>query len=143
MQDIEKLVDVKTRALVVQSPSDPTGAVYSRQHMLDILSCTCLGDDIVTQRHSLVIVSEYLFPFILNFIVYSFLSETYSGMVFSGNNNTSFAQLSMQTPVLAISGIGNRFLVPGWRLGWILIHDRGRDVSEASASLCLDPNRIK
>ena len=30
----------------------------------------------------------------------------------------------MQVPVLSCGGIAKRFVVPGWRLGWVLIHDR-------------------
>lgn len=30
---------------------------------------------------------------------------------------------SPQVPILTVGGLGKRFLVPGWRLGWILIHD--------------------
>lgn len=32
--------------------------------------------------------------------------------------------LSRYTPVLTVGGLAKEFLVPGWRLGWILIHDR-------------------
>ena len=32
--------------------------------------------------------------------------------------------LSRNVPVLSVGGMAKEFLVPGWRVGWILIHDR-------------------
>ena len=34
------------------------------------------------------------------------------------------ATLSKNVPILACGGISKKYMVPGWRLGWILIHDR-------------------
>lgn len=34
------------------------------------------------------------------------------------------ASLSSDVPILSCGGLAKRWLVPGWRLGWILIHDR-------------------
>lgn len=36
----------------------------------------------------------------------------------------SLASLSSDVPVLSCGGLAKRWLVPGWRMGWILIHDR-------------------
>ena len=43
---------------------------------------------------------------------------------FQGQEYVSPATLSKNVPILACGGIGKKFMVPGWRLGWILIHDR-------------------
>ncbi|TMS05119.1 Tyrosine aminotransferase [Larimichthys crocea] len=34
------------------------------------------------------------------------------------------ASLSTDVPILSCGGLAKRWLVPGWRMGWILIHDR-------------------
>jgi len=34
------------------------------------------------------------------------------------------ATLSSDVPILSCGGLAKRWLVPGWRMGWILIHDR-------------------
>lgn len=34
------------------------------------------------------------------------------------------SSLSKTVPVLSCGGLTKRFLVPGWRMGWIVIHDR-------------------
>lgn len=44
--------------------------------------------------------------------------------VFRGQEYVSPATLSKNVPMLVCGGIGKKFMIPGWRLGWILIHDR-------------------
>ena len=43
---------------------------------------------------------------------------------FRGQEFVSPATLSKNVPMLVCGGVGKKFMVPGWRLGWILIHDR-------------------
>lgn len=45
--------------------------------------------------------------------------------VFKGVEYVSFMSLSHNVPILSCGGISKRFMVPGWRLGWIKIIDRG------------------
>lgn len=47
------------------------------------------------------------------------------------------ATLSANVPILSCGGLAKRWLVPGWRMGWILIHDR-RDIfgNEVRTSEC-------
>lgn len=47
--------------------------------------------------------------------------------VFSDHKYEPLATLSTNVPILSCGGLAKRWLVPGWRLGWILIHDR-RDI---------------
>ena len=44
--------------------------------------------------------------------------------VFPGCSCSSMASLSSDVPILSCGGLAKRWLVPGWRMGWILIHDR-------------------
>jgi tyrosine aminotransferase len=45
-------------------------------------------------------------------------------MVFEPNQFYAMASLTSTVPILSVGGLAKRYLVPGWRLGWILIHDR-------------------
>ena len=60
--------------------------------------------------------------------------ETYEEFVFGGKKFVSFAQLTtkviffsilliivLKVPVLLCSGLSKRYLVPGWRTGWIVL----------------------
>ncbi|KZC10373.1 Tyrosine aminotransferase [Dufourea novaeangliae] len=67
---------------------------------------------VFTRDHTLDILdvaARYYVPIIAD--------EIYEHMVFPGRNFHSLASLSSDVPILS-------FLVPGWRMGWIIIHDR-------------------
>jgi tyrosine aminotransferase len=44
--------------------------------------------------------------------------------VFSNNIFHFLGVLSENVPVLSCGGISKRFICPGWRVGWIVLHDR-------------------
>ena len=94
------MIDANTVSIVVTNPSNPCGSVYSKKHLLDILA--------VAERHFLPIIGD----------------EIYDGMVFKGQQFYSLASLSKNVPILSCGGIAKRYLVPGWRVGWILIYDK-------------------
>ena len=120
------LVDEKTRAILVNNPSNPCGSVYSREHLLEILA--------MAEDCDIPIIAD----------------EIYADMVFDPSTNPfiPLASLSVNVPILSVGGIAKRFLVPGWRLGWILIHDRhGKLVQVAEGlvaltTLILGPNSL-
>ncbi|XP_065913498.1 tyrosine aminotransferase-like isoform X2 [Dysidea avara] len=97
---MDQLIDKDTVAIVVVNPSNPCGSVYSKQHLLDILA--------VAEKHSLPIIAD----------------EIYNDLVYKGQHSYPIATLSKNVPILSCGGIGKKYLVPGWRVGWILIHDR-------------------
>ncbi|XP_070512528.1 tyrosine aminotransferase isoform X2 [Cardiocondyla obscurior] len=106
LDDLKEQIDELTAAIVINNPSNPCGSVFSRDHILDILD----------------IAARYYVPIIAD--------EIYEHMVFPGRTFHSLASLSTEVPILSCSGLTKRFLVPGWRMGWIIIHDR-QDVLEA------------
>ncbi|KAL0968220.1 hypothetical protein UPYG_G00263970 [Umbra pygmaea] len=103
LQHLESLIDDRTSCLIVNNPSNPCGSVYSKEHLQDILS--------VASKRCLPILAD----------------EIYGDMVFPGCKYQSMASLSHDVPILACGGLAKRWLVPGWRLGWILIHDRNQN----------------
>lgn len=100
LDDLESQIDENTAAIVINNPSNPCGSVFSRDHTLDILD----------------VAARYYIPIIAD--------EIYEYMVFPGRTFHSLASLSREVPILSCSGLTKRFLVPGWRMGWIIIHDR-------------------
>lgn len=105
LDEVPKLVDERTKAIVVNNPSNPCGSVFSASHI----------DDLVA------LAGVLRLPIIAD--------EVYADMVFSGNRFTSVGSRSRDVPVLALGGISKQFVVPGWRVGWIMIHDRGNVLS--------------
>jgi tyrosine aminotransferase len=45
-------------------------------------------------------------------------------MAFSGNEFYPLASLTDEIPILTCGGIAKKFLVPGWRVGWIVLYDK-------------------
>ncbi|KPI98697.1 Tyrosine aminotransferase [Papilio xuthus] len=115
LDDLENQIDEDTAAIIVINPSNPCGSVYNKDHLNDILD--------IASRNRVPIIAD----------------EIYEHFVFSGNEFTAISSLSKDVPVLTCSGLTKRFLVPGWRLGWIIIHDRhnilGKEVRNGLANL--------
>lgn len=96
------------RAMIVNNPSNPTGAVMTEWHLQQVVR--------ICARHRIVIIAD----------------EVYGDMVF-GDNDEKIAfhplakvakSLGSLVPVITASGIGKQFLLPGWRVGWIVFHDK-------------------
>lgn len=100
VEDLAVLADEKTAAIVVNNPSNPCGSVYSTEHIRRIVEAA----------------SALRLPIIAD--------EVYADMVFSGRKFTSIAAMSKDVPVLSVGGLSKQFVVPGWRTGWLLVHDR-------------------
>ncbi|MEK9650748.1 MAG: aminotransferase class I/II-fold pyridoxal phosphate-dependent enzyme [Poseidonia sp.] len=97
--DIEKKMDQDVRLLVLINPNNPCGTV-------------CGSDDI---DRLLGIVRAY--P---NCIVVA--DEIYDGLDFTGNH-VSVASLSNDVPVIALNGVSKVYYAPGWRIGYMALHD--------------------
>ncbi|XP_067130747.1 tyrosine aminotransferase-like [Centruroides vittatus] len=107
LDDLESQIDSQTVAIIINNPSNPCGSVFSRFHLQEILK--------VAERNFIPIIAD----------------EIYDYFVFPGFEFIPIASLSTNVPILTCGGLTKRHLVPGWRMGWILIHDRN-DVFEAS-----------
>ena len=84
LDHLESLMDENTAAVIVNSPSNPCGSVYSRQHIEDILE--------VLDRNKIPVIAD----------------EIYEHFVFSDNKYHSMASVSKTVPVLSCSGLTKR-----------------------------------
>jgi len=84
------------KVLILNSPSNPTGAVYTRPE-LEKLAEVCL-------KHNLLVVSD----------------EIYERLVYDGTEHVSTASLSpeMQEHTVVINGVSKSYAMTGWRLGY-------------------------
>ena len=85
-----------------------------KDHLLEIVD--------FAQRNDIIIISD----------------EVYGDMVFNDNVFHPMGSISKDVPVVEIGGSAKIFLVPGWRLGWIVLHDRGGLMKE----VCHNQERI-
>ncbi|WRT68906.1 tyrosine aminotransferase [Kwoniella shivajii] len=95
---VDQLCDEDTRAIILTNPSNPCGSNYSREVLKDLLK--------VAERHKVPIIAD----------------EIYGHMTWS-SPFTPLASLSKSVPIITLSGLSKRFLVPGWRFGWAALHD--------------------
>ncbi|WWC97693.1 tyrosine aminotransferase [Kwoniella sp. B9012] len=98
LEMIDQLCDDNTRAILINNPSNPCGSNYSRQALKDIL--------VIAEKHKVPIIAD----------------EIYGHMTWSAPF-TPLASLSNTVPIITLSGLSKRFLVPGWRFGWLCLHD--------------------
>jgi tyrosine aminotransferase len=121
---LESLINSKTRAIIVNNPSNPCGSVYSKEHIKEIIA--------VAEKHRLPIIAD----------------EIYGQLTFTGYDFFSFSSQSINVPILSVGGIAKSYLVPGWRHGWIVIHDRHNLLQQVRvgllrlSTLILGPNTL-
>jgi aspartate/methionine/tyrosine aminotransferase len=97
LEDIEKAIDAHTRAISLVTPNNPTGAVYDRNTIDNIIDI-CLS-------HDLVLISD----------------ETYSRMVFDGSAHYSpRLRRDAIDNVITIGSCSKDFGMSGWRVGYII-----------------------
>eukprot|EP00301_Raphidiophrys_heterophryoidea_P021603 c5982_g1_i3.p1 GENE.c5982_g1_i3~~c5982_g1_i3.p1 ORF type:complete len:314 (-),score=92.78 c5982_g1_i3:212-1153(-) len=99
LADMQSKIDSKTKAIIINNPSNPCGSVFSLQHLREIAQ--------LAAKNKVPIIAD----------------EIYAHMTFSGTSFHSLVEVGKEVPVLVTSGLAKRYMVPGWRLGWILIHD--------------------
>lgn len=61
--------------------------------------------------------------------------QIYEHFVFPGSKHLAVSSLTTEVPVLSCGGLTKRFLVPGWRMGWIIVHDRKNRLRDAIVGL--------
>ena len=98
LSSIQRLTDGTTAAVLINNPSNPCGAVYSSEHLQEIVQCA----------------DELKLPIIAD--------EVYAGMTFD-KRFVPVAEVATGVPVFSVGALSKRWLVPGWRLGWVCVHD--------------------
>lgn len=99
LTELEGLIGPTTKAILLTNPSNPCGSVFSKAHLEAIIA--------VAKKYQLPIIAD----------------EIYRHMVFEGVENPSIADLTDEVPLLVVGGMAKRFVVPGWRIGWIVVYD--------------------
>ncbi len=97
IEDIKKKITPKTRGLVLINPNNPTGAVYSRDFLLQIVE--------VARQHNLII----------------FADEIYDKVLYDGATHTSIATLADDVLMVTFNGLSKAYRVCGFRGGWMFI----------------------
>ena len=101
--DIEAKMNENVKLLVLINPNNPCGAVVGKDEIFRLLS-------IARKWPNCMIVAD----------------EIYDGLDFTGEQR-SVASLSPDVPVFVLNGVSKVYYAPGWRIGYLGIHDpKGR-----------------
>lgn len=93
--DIERMITPRTNAIIVNSPGNPSGKVFSRQELESIAA--------IAQQHDLFV----------------FTDEIYEYFLYDGRTHVSLATLpGMATRTITIGGYSKTFSITGWRIGY-------------------------
>jgi alanine-synthesizing transaminase len=97
--DIERKMDDAVRLLVLINPNNPCGTVCGEEQVDRLLA-------IARQYPNCIVVAD----------------EIYDGLDFTGRH-VSVASRSQDVPVIALNGVSKVYYAPGWRIGYMALHD--------------------
>lgn len=98
-RDIEEKMDDSVRLLVLINPNNPCGTVCGAEDVDALL-------DIARRYPNCIVVAD----------------EIYDGLDFTGEH-VSVASRSQDVPVVALNGVSKVYYAPGWRIGYMALHD--------------------
>ncbi len=97
INDIKSKITDKTKAIVIINPNNPTGALYSREVLQQIVD--------VAREHQLIIFSD----------------EIYDRLVMDGEEHISIASLAPDLFCVTFSGLSKSHMIAGFRIGWMIL----------------------
>lgn len=106
IDDIKRKINDKTRAIVLINPNNPTGSVFSKEILLEIVD--------LAMKHKLVVMAD----------------EIYDKLLFDDANHTSIASLSEDLTCITFSGLSKNYIAPGFRIGWGVVSGPKKVLSE-------------
>ncbi|KAI3515477.1 hypothetical protein L1887_14373 [Cichorium endivia] len=99
LDGVKALADDKTVAIVLINPGNPCGSVFTFDHMQKIAE--------TARELGILVIAD----------------EVYAHQVFGENSFIPMGVFGEITPVVTIGTLSKRWIVPGWRFGWIAITD--------------------
>ena len=100
--DIEAKVSPRTKAIVIINPNNPTGAVYPREILEQIVE--------IARKHQLMIFSD----------------EIYDRLCMDDVEHISIASLAPDLPCVTFSGLSKSHMIAGYRIGWMVLSGNKR-----------------
>lgn len=97
MDDIRSKITDKTKAIVIINPNNPTGAVYPKEILQQIVD--------IAREHELIIFSD----------------EIYDRLCMDGIEHTSIASLAPDVFCVTFSGLSKSHMIAGFRIGWMIL----------------------
>jgi alanine-synthesizing transaminase len=106
LDDIRKKITANTRALVIINPNNPTGALYPRSFLLELVE--------IARQHQLIV----------------FADEIYDKMLYDGASHTSIASLADDVLFVTLNGLSKNYRACGYRAGWMVVSGERRHAQD-------------
>ena len=97
ISDMKKKINDRTKALVIINPNNPTGALYPKEVLQQIVD--------LAREHHLIIFSD----------------EIYDRLVMDGQEHISIASLAPDLFCVTFSGLSKSHMIAGFRIGWMIL----------------------
>lgn len=97
IDDIKSKITDRTKAIVIINPNNPTGALYSKDLLLQIVQ--------LAREHGIIIFSD----------------EIYDRLVMDGEEHISIASLAPDVFCVTFSGLSKSHMIAGYRIGWMIL----------------------
>lgn len=110
VDDLRKKITKKTRAIVITNPNNPTGALYGKKVVKQMLD--------IAGEHNLLVVSD----------------EIYDRLAYS-EDFASTAHLAKDIPVVGLNGFSKAYSMTGWRLGYVYFKAEGSQLEDVKQSI--------
>ena len=104
--DIKRKVNSNTKAIVIINPNNPTGALYPKEVLLEIVE--------VARQHQLIV----------------FADEIYDKTLYDGNEHVSIASLADDVLFLTFNGLSKNYRSCGYRSGWMVVSGEKRHAKD-------------
>ena len=97
IDDIKSKISDRTKAIVLINPNNPTGALYPREVLQEIVD--------IAREHQIMIFSD----------------EIYDRLVMDGEEHVSIASLAPDLFCVTFSGLSKSHMIAGYRIGWMIL----------------------
>ena len=97
LADLRKKITPRTKAIVVINPNNPTGAIYSKEVLIELTS--------IAREHGLIL----------------FADEIYDKMLYDKEKHVSLASLSTDVVTITFNGLSKNYRSCGYRAGWMVV----------------------
>ena len=97
LADLRKKITPRTKAIVMINPNNPTGAIYSKEVLLELTQ--------IARENGLIL----------------FADEIYDKMLYDAEKHISLASLSTDVVVITFNGLSKNYRSCGYRAGWMVV----------------------
>lgn len=97
IEDMERKINENTKAIVLINPNNPTGSVYSKDVLLDILA--------LAKKYNLIVFSD----------------EIYDKILYDEAVHIPTASLTQDVLIITMGGLSKNYRIAGFRAGWMVI----------------------